>query len=91
MLCIRNGIIHDMVNPEAYEGDILMDGGKITAIGKNLDIPEGAQVYDADGKDVYPGFVDAHSHLGLDGYGIGLRARTTTRAVSYTHLTLPTT
>lgn len=75
MLCIRNGIIHDMVNPEAYEGDILMDGGKITAIGKNLDIPEGAQVYDADGKDVYPGFVDAHSHLGLDGYGIGFEGQ----------------
>ena len=74
MLCIKNGMIHDMVNPEAYEGDILMDGGKITAIGKNLDIPEGTEVYDACGKDVYPGFVDAHSHLGLDGYGIEVLA-----------------
>ena len=75
MLCMRNGMIHDMVNPEAYEGDILMDGGKITAIGKNLDIPEGTEVYDACGKDVYPGFVDAHSHLGLDGYGIGFEGQ----------------
>ena len=75
MLCIKNGMIHDMVNPEAYEGDILMDGGKITAIGKNLDIPEGTEVYDACGKDVYPGFVDAHSHLGLDGYGIGFEGQ----------------
>ncbi len=75
MLCIRNGIIHDMVNPEAYEGDILIDGGKIAAIGKNLEIPDGAEVYDADGKDVYPGFVDAHSHLGLDGYGIGFEGQ----------------
>ena len=75
MLCIKNGMIHDMVNPEAYEGDILMDGGKITAIGKTLDIPEGTEVYDACGKDVYPGFVDAHSHLGLDGYGIGFEGQ----------------
>ena len=75
MLCIKNGMIHDMVNPEAYEGDILMDGGKITAIGKNLDIPEGTEVYDACGKDVYPGFVDGHSHLGLDGYGIGFEGQ----------------
>ena len=75
MLSIKNGMIHDMVNPEAYEGDILMDGGKITAIGKNLDIPEGTEVYDACGKDVYPGFVDAHSHLGLDGYGIGFEGQ----------------
>ena len=75
MLCIKNGMIHDMVNLEAYEGDILMDGGKITAIGKNLDIPEGTEVYDACGKDVYPGFVDAHSHLGLDGYGIGFEGQ----------------
>lgn len=75
MLCIKNGMIHDMVNPEAYEGDILMDGGKITAIGKNLDIPEGTEVYDACGKGVYPGFVDAHSHLGLDGYGIGFEGQ----------------
>ena len=75
MLCIKNGMIHDMVNPEAYEGDILMDGGKITAIGKNLDVPEGTEVYDACGKDVYPGFVDAHSHLGLDGYGIGFEGQ----------------
>lgn len=75
MLCIKNGMIHDMVNPEVYEGDILMDGGKITAIGKNLDIPEGTEVYDACGKDVYPGFVDAHSHLGLDGYGIGFEGQ----------------
>ena len=75
MLCIKNGMIHDMVNPEAYEGDILMDGGKITAIGKNLDVPEETEVYDACGKDVYPGFVDAHSHLGLDGYGIGFEGQ----------------
>lgn len=71
MFCIKNGLIHDMVDPEACEGDILIDGGKIVKLGKGLEIPEGTEVFDAGGRNVYPGFVDAHSHLGLDGYGIG--------------------
>ncbi len=75
MLCIKNGRIHDMVNPQAYEGDILVDGGKIAKVGQNLEIPEGTEIYDASGKDVYPGFIDAHSHLGLDGYGIGFEGQ----------------
>jgi len=75
MLCIKNGTIHDMVNPQTYEGDILVDGGKIVRIGQGLEIPEGTEIYDASGRDVYPGFVDAHSHLGLDGYGIGFEGQ----------------
>ena len=75
MLCIKNGRIHDMVNPEAYEGDILVDEGKIVKMGQGLEIPEGTEIYDAAGKDVYPGFIDAHSHLGLDGYGIGFEGQ----------------
>ena len=45
--------------------------GKIVAIGLNLEGAEEAQVVDASGKEVYPGFVEAHGHIGLDGYGIG--------------------
>lgn len=71
MLCIKNGMIHDLVNREPYKGDILVEAGKIVKIGTNLEIPEGTDVFDAEGMGVYPGFVDAHSHLGLDGYGIG--------------------
>lgn len=75
MYCIKNGRIHDMVNPQAYEGDILIDRGKIVKVGTELRIPEGTKVYDAAGKEVYPGFIDAHSHLGLDGYGIGFEGQ----------------
>lgn len=71
MLLIKNGRVHDSVKPAAYEADILTEDGIITAIGKNLAVPEGTEVVDVSGKDVYPGFVDAHSHLGLAGYGIG--------------------
>ena len=71
MLCVKNGMIHDAVHEEAFRGDILVEDGKIRAIGENLDIPEGTEIVDADGLQVYPGFVEAHGHIGLDGYGIG--------------------
>lgn len=71
MICIKNGLLHDSVNQEPVEADILIDQGKIVEIGKALDVPNETEVIDASGLMVYPGFIDAHSHLGLDGYGIG--------------------
>lgn len=68
---IKNGRIHDAVHREAYVADILLADGKIAAIGTDLTAPADAVVFDADGLDVFPGFVDAHTHIGLDGYGIG--------------------
>ena len=68
---IKNGLVHDAVHRDAYKADILLADGKITAIGSDLDAPADAAVFDADGLEVYPGFVDAHTHIGLDGYGIG--------------------
>ena len=68
-MLIKNGRIHDAVHEEPYVADILIRDGKIVQIG--TDLPEEGEVIDAAGKDVYPGFVEAHCHLGLDGYGIG--------------------
>ena len=69
MVLVKNGMIHDMVNKEPYKADILIEDGIIKAIG--TDLTADGEVYDAEGYDVYPGFIDAHAHLGLDGYGIG--------------------
>ena len=71
MLCIKNGMVHDAIHKEAYQADILVENGKISAIGQNLDAGEIADIIDAEGLHVYPGFVEAHGHIGLDGYGIG--------------------
>lgn len=68
---IKNGLVHDAVHRDAYKADILLADGKIAAIGSSLTAPADAAVFDADGLEVYPGFVDAHTHIGLDGYGIG--------------------
>jgi len=46
-------------------GTVILDGGKITAVGANLPVPAGAKVVDGRGKFVTPGIIDAHSHLGV--------------------------
>lgn len=71
MICIQNGLIHDAVQAEPYVADLLLEDGKIRAIGTGLSLPEGTRIIDAAGLQVYPGFVEAHGHIGLDGYGYG--------------------
>jgi imidazolonepropionase-like amidohydrolase len=48
---------------------ILIENGKFVEVGPDLPIPPGAEVVDVSGKYVLPGFVDAHTHLGLSGFG----------------------
>lgn len=71
MICIKNGCIHDAVHEVPYVADILVENGVIKAVGEGLAIPDGAEIIDAAGCEVYPGFVEAHCHLGLEEYGIG--------------------
>lgn len=74
MLLIRGGLIHNAIDPEPFVGDILVDGGKIVKIAPHIDASD-AEIYDAAGREVYPGFVEAHGHIGLDGYGIGFEGQ----------------
>lgn len=69
-MLIKNGNIHDAIHEAAQVADVLIKDGKIVAIGQNL-VDRDEMVIDASGLDIYPGFIDAHAHLGLDGYGIG--------------------
>lgn len=52
-------------------GTVLIEDGKIKAVGKDLPIPEGAEVMDAAGKYVIPGLIDAHCHTGVFADGVG--------------------
>ena len=47
--------------------DVLIENGKIKAIGKNLAAPAGAKIVDATGKHISPGIVDEHSHIAATG------------------------
>jgi len=50
-------------------GDILIEDGRVTRVSECAEAPAGAQVIDAAGKVITPGFIDAHSHLGTALYG----------------------
>ena len=62
-LVIRNGTV--VTSTDQFNADILCDGGTIKAIGKNLDVPAGTEVVDASGQYVFPGGIDAHTHMEL--------------------------
>ena len=70
-MLIQHGTIYDGVTPTPYAADIRLENGKIKEISPDLTPHPGEEVFDAAGLRVYPGFVDAHSHLGLDNYGMG--------------------
>ncbi|MGE5578855.1 MAG: amidohydrolase [Bacillota bacterium] len=52
-------------------GTVVLTGGKISAVGKDVAIPQGARIIDAKGMVVTPGFIDAHCHIGVAEDGAG--------------------
>ena len=66
-MIIKNALIHDAIHEEPFYGDIVIENGKIVSVGG--DAGKDGDVIDAEGLHAYPGFVDAHSHIGLDAYG----------------------
>ena len=71
MILIKNGLVKTMVGEDIENGQVLLDGGKIAAVGKEVSAPVDAQVIDAAGCIVAPGFVEGHCHIGLDEEAIG--------------------
>jgi dihydropyrimidinase len=62
-LLIKNGEI--VTADSRYIADILVENEVISSIGVNLSAPDGAEVIDATGKFVFPGFIDPHVHIYL--------------------------
>lgn len=69
MLLLKNGNLHTMTQ-DAFTGDILIENGKIKAIGASLSA-DGAEVIDLKGQFVLPGLIDAHCHIGMWEDGMG--------------------
>ena len=57
--------VHPVAQPEIPNGIVVFEDGRITAVGSDVDVPEGAVVLDLSGKHVYPGMFDAMTNLGL--------------------------
>ena len=66
MLMIRNGLVKTVSHGDIPGGSVLIDHGRIAAVGNDLPVPEGCAVFDARGGYVTPGLIDAHTHIGLD-------------------------
>lgn len=65
MLLIKNGIVLTMAGETIKNGQVLVDNGKIVAVGQNIDISVGCETIDAEGGFIMPGIIDAHCHLGM--------------------------
>ena len=70
MLLIRNANIKTMAGPDLKNGCLLLENGKIAAVGQTVDAPEGVETLDAQGRLLTPGCVEAHCHIGLDNEGM---------------------
>ncbi|MDQ2665066.1 MAG: amidohydrolase family protein [Gemmatimonadota bacterium] len=70
-ILIRNATIMTVTRGTQTNSDLLLSGGKIAQIGKNIAAPAGARVIDGTGKFVIPGIIDPHSHMALDAINEG--------------------
>jgi len=65
MILIQNGCLYTMETEENIYADLLIADGKITKIANHITPAKTMKVIDAKGLHVLPGFIDAHSHIGL--------------------------
>jgi len=65
MYAIVNAKIYPVTADPIENGTVLWKDNKILAVGRNVDIPQGAEIIDGTGLIVTPGFIDAHTHIGI--------------------------
>ncbi len=65
MLLIKNATVYTVTAGVLENADVLVEKGKIKGVGRGLSAKKAAQVIDAGGAFVFPGFIDAHCHIGM--------------------------
>ncbi|MBQ2777901.1 MAG: amidohydrolase, partial [Peptococcaceae bacterium] len=65
MIALTNGTLYTMEDGIIEHGTVLIENNKIAAVGADVIIPADAQVIDVEGRIVTPGFIDAHTHIGI--------------------------
>src|SRR5579862_6596681 len=81
MLLIKNGRVIDPASKTDAQHDVLLDGEKIAKVGAGLSAPD-AEVFDAHGLIVAPGFIDLHCHLREPGQEMSETIETGTRSAA---------
>jgi len=64
-IAITGATIHPVASDAIEDGTVVFEDGRITAVGTDVEIPEGAKRIEAAGKHVYPALFDAHTQIGL--------------------------
>lgn len=62
---IRGGTVVPVTGPRIPNGTVVIQNGRITAVGAGVQAPAGATVIDATGQFVYPGLINAGTNMGL--------------------------
>lgn len=65
MLLIQHGLLYTMETNQPLRADLLIKDGKIEAIAETILPTEQMNVINAYGLRIFPGFIDAHSHMGI--------------------------
>ena len=71
MRAIINGTVYTMAGEIIEAGTVLIEGGKIIAVGAHLALPADTEIIEAKDKFVLPGIIDAHTHIGVYEEGVG--------------------
>jgi len=66
---ITNATVWTVSGETIENGTVVVQSGKISAVGAGVTVPSGIEVFDADGGHVIPGIIDAHSHIAIEGGG----------------------
>ncbi|MEI9920701.1 MAG: amidohydrolase family protein [Bacteroidota bacterium] len=69
VFALTNANIQTVTNGVINNGTIILSGGKITDIGTNVTVPQGAITIDCKGLWIYPGAIDGGTHIGLLEFG----------------------
>ncbi|MBB6085901.1 amidohydrolase family protein [Wenzhouxiangella marina] len=65
VLALTGATVHPVSSDPIPDGTVLIEDGRITAVGSDIVAPPGARIIDLDGLHLYPGFVHPASQLGL--------------------------
>ena len=65
VVAIVGGRVVPIASADIPDGTVLIENGKIVAVGDSVAVPDGATVVDASGRWVLPGFIEAHGHVGV--------------------------
>ena len=77
-MALSGATIHTATGQILENATMVVRGGKITALGTDVAVPDGLTVMDATGKTIIPGMLDNHSHIGFDIRDVNERSTTFT-------------